>query len=35
MPIIKKGNSLGKFHTTTIDHYQKSDFVLIKSLVTF
>ena len=35
MPIIKQGKSLGKFHTTTNDHYKKSDFVLLKSLVSF
>ena len=35
MPIIKQGKSLGKFHTTTNDHYKKSDFVLLKSLVLF
>ena len=27
MPIIKQGKSLGKFHTTTNDHYKKRDFV--------
>ena len=35
MSIIKQGKSLGKFHTTTNDHYKKSDFVLVKSLVSF
>ena len=35
MPIIKQRKSLGKFHTTTNDHYKKSDFVLVKSLVSF
>ena len=35
MPIIKKGNSTGKFHMTTNDHYKKSNFVLVKSLVSF
>ena len=35
MPIIKQGNSLWKFHMTTNDHYKKSDFVLLKSLVPF
>ena len=35
MPIIKQGKSLGKFYTTTNDHYKKSDFVLVKSLVSF
>ena len=35
MPIIKQGKFLGKFHTTTNDHYKKSDFVLVKSLVSF
>ena len=31
MPIIKQGNSLGKFY----DQYKKSNFVLVKSLVSF
>ena len=31
MPVIKQGHSLGKSHTTTNDHYIKSDFVLVKS----
>ena len=35
MPVSKQGNSLRKFHTTTNDHYKKSDFVLLKSLVPF
>ena len=39
MPIIKQGKSLGKFlenfHTTTNEHYKKSDCVLVKSLVSF
>ena len=35
MPIIKKGNSYRKFHITANDHYKKSDFVLMKSLVPF
>ena len=35
MPIIKQENFLGKFHMTTNDHYKKSDFVLVKSLVSF
>ena len=35
MPIIKQGNSLGKFHMTTNDHYKKSDFANTKSLVPF
>ena len=33
MSIIKQGKSLGKFHMTTNDHYKKSNFVLVKSLV--
>ena len=35
MPIIKQGKSLGKFYMTTNDRYKKSDFVLVKSLVSF
>ena len=35
MPIIKQGKSIGKFHKTTNDHYKKSDFLLVKSLVSF
>ena len=35
MPIIKQGKSLGKIHMATNDHYKKSDFVLVKSLVSF
>ena len=35
MPIIKQGKFLGKFHTTTNDHYKNSDFVLVKSLASF
>ena len=35
MSVIKQGKSLRKFHTTTSDHYKKSDFVLVKSLVSF
>ena len=31
MPIIKQGNSLGKFY----DQYKKGDLVLVKSLVSF
>ena len=32
MPVIKEGNSLVKFHTTTNDHYKKSDFVLMNCI---
>ena len=32
---ILRGNSYWKFHTTTNDHYKKSDSVLVKSLVPF
>ena len=35
MPIIKQGKCQGKFYTTTNDHYNKSDFALVKSLVPF
>ena len=36
-PLVKTlvKNPIGKFHTTTNDHYKKSDFVLVKSLVAF
>ena len=30
-----QGKSMGKFHTTTNDHYKNSDFVLAKPLVSF
>ena len=35
MPIIKQGNSIVKFYTTINDHYEKSNLILVKSLVLF